>query len=90
MAKQNKDIIKRKLWQILLEIPIGETINYSKLSKKLKTPEKTRYIASLLKENPYPISIPCHRVIHKNGKIGKYIWRESFKKFLLDWEKLFK
>ncbi|MCM8767799.1 MAG: MGMT family protein [Candidatus Omnitrophica bacterium] len=87
---KNKDNIKKQLWQILLEIPIGETINYSKLSKRLNMAKKTRYISSLLKENPYPISIPCHRVIHKNRKIGKYIWGENFKKFLLDWEKLFK
>ncbi|MFN4227617.1 MAG: MGMT family protein [Candidatus Ratteibacteria bacterium] len=87
---KNKDNIKKQLWQILLEIPIGKTMSYSKLSEKLKLPKKTRYISNLLKENPYPISIPCHRVIHKNGKIGKYIWGENFKKFLLEWEKLFK
>ncbi|MCM8785371.1 MAG: MGMT family protein [Candidatus Omnitrophica bacterium] len=87
---KNKDNIKKQLWQILLKIPIGETISYSKISEKLNMPKKTRYISTLLKENPYPVSIPCHRVIHKNGKTGKYIWGENFKKFLLDWEKLFK
>jgi len=45
---------------------------------------KVRYISSLLKENPYLISIPCHRVIKKNGKIGKYVLGSEFKKFF--WE----
>lgn len=89
MKKQNKDIIKRKLWQVLLEIPIGKTINYSELSKKLHMDKKTRYISTILKENPYPISIPCHRVIYKNGKIGNYIWGKNFKRFLIEWEKFF-
>ncbi|MCM8803663.1 MAG: MGMT family protein [Candidatus Omnitrophica bacterium] len=86
---KDKDNIKKKLWQILLEVTIGNTVSYSEISKKLKMPKRTRYISSLLKENPYPISIPCHRVIYKNGKIGKYIWSENFKKYLIDWEKLF-
>lgn len=89
MKKQNKDNIKRKLWQILLEIPIGKTFSYSDISKKLKMPKKTRYIATLLKENPYPISIPCHRIIYKNGNFGNYIWGKDFKKFLIEWEKFF-
>jgi methylated-DNA-[protein]-cysteine S-methyltransferase len=90
MKKQNKDIIKKRLWQILLKIPIGETKSYSEISKKMKMEKQTRYIAKLLKENPYPISIPCHRVIYKNGKTGKYIYGKEFKKFLLEWEKSFK
>lgn len=87
---RNKNNIKKQLWQILVEIPIGEIVSYSDISKKLNIPKKTRYISSLLKENPYPVSIPCHRVIYKNGKIGKYIWGKEFKKYLLEWEKLFK
>lgn len=86
---KNKDNIKKRLWQILLEIPIGETESYSDISRKLKMEKKTRYISKLLKENPYPISIPCHRVIYKSGKTGKYVWGENFKKFLIEWEKNF-
>ncbi|MCS7180985.1 MAG: MGMT family protein [bacterium] len=87
---KKKDTIKKRLWQILLEIPIGETRSYSEISKKLNMPKRTRYISSLLKENPYPITIPCHRVIYKNRKIGKYIYGEEFKKFILEWEKSLK
>lgn len=89
MKKQKKDTIKNKLWQIIRKIKIGQTISYTELSKKLGMEKKLRYISSLLKENPYPISIPCHRVIHKNGKTGNYIFGENFKKYLLEWEKFF-
>lgn len=88
--KQSKDNIKRKIWQILLEIPIGQTKSYSYIAERIGMKNKVRYIANLLKENPYPVSIPCHRIIHKNRKIGKYIWGENFKKLLLEWEKEFK
>ncbi|MCM8772907.1 MAG: methylated-DNA--[protein]-cysteine S-methyltransferase [Candidatus Omnitrophica bacterium] len=89
MRKQNKNTIKKKLWQVLLKIPIGQTKSYSEISKKLGLEKKVRFISKLLKENPYPISIPCHRVIHKNGKIGKYLYGSDFKKFLIEWEKFF-
>ncbi len=84
-----KCIIKKKIWQELLKIPMGKTISYSMLSKKIGMPGHTRYIASLLKENPFLIAVPCHRVINKNGTYGNYYLGPIFKKYLIEWEKSF-
>ena len=84
-----KEKLKEKIWKILREIKFGETKSYLWLAEKLGMKNKVRYISSLLKENPYLISIPCHRVIKKNGKPGKYVLGSKFKKFLIEWEKNF-
>jgi len=84
-----KDTIKKQLWQELLKIPLGTTLSYSLLAVKMGIPGQTRYIASLLKENPFLIAIPCHRVIKKNGQYGGYVLGENFKKYLIEWEKSF-
>jgi len=84
-----KEKLKEKIFKELKKIKFGETISYSTLAERAGMKNKVRYIASLLKENSYLISIPCHRVIKKNGKIGKYILGGEFKKFLIEWEKNF-
>jgi len=83
----NKDKISKKIWKELKKVPFGETRDYSWLAEKVGLPGKVRYVSSFLKKNPYLISIPCHRIIHKNGKIGRYILGSDFKKYLIEWEK---
>lgn len=86
MKKEN---LKEKIFKELKKIKFGETISYSSLAEKVGMKNKVRYISSFLKENPYLISIPCHRVIKKNGKIGKYVLGSKFKKILIEWERNF-
>jgi len=89
MSNSNKDTIKNKLWQELLKIPFGETISYSQLAKNMGNPRQTRYIASFLKENSLPISIPCHRIIKKSGEYGNFGLGKELKKYLIEWETSF-
>ena len=72
-----------------MKIPFGKTISYSKLSEKTGFAGRERYLASLLKENPCLISVPCHRIIKKGGKYGNYVLGERFKKYIIEWEKSF-
>jgi len=89
MSKQQirNDTIMCRIMQTLCKIPFGETISYSELAEKSGLKGKTRYISSLLKKNPRPIAIPCHRVIKKNGDYGDYLLGRDFKKYLIDREK---
>lgn len=82
-----KHTIKSRIMQVISEIPFGETISYSQLAERVGMKRKTRYIASFLKQNPYPIAIPCHRVIRKNGDYGNYLLGRDFKRYLIEWEK---
>ncbi|HRR95167.1 MAG TPA: MGMT family protein [Candidatus Ratteibacteria bacterium] len=73
----------------LRKIKFGHTKTYSYIALKLGMKNNVRYISSILKENPYLISIPCHRVIKKNGEIGNYVLGKEFKKYLIEWENSF-
>ena len=78
-------------WQVLnatLQIPMGETRSYQWIAQKIGKPKAMRAVGSALRRNPYPLIIPCHRVIKDDGKLGAYAGRyDNKKKALLDLEK---
>lgn len=61
-----------KVWNEIKKIPKGSTLTYKELAKKIDKPRAYRAVANACGKNPYPIRIPCHRVIGSNGKIGGY------------------
>lgn len=59
----------RRVWQVLLAIPPGQACTYGELARSLGS--SARAVAAACRANPYPIIIPCHRVIAKEG-LGGY------------------
>ena len=53
-------------------IPFGKTVSYSMLAKMAGFPCAVRATATVMRKNHFPIIIPCHRVIRKDGSIGAY------------------
>ena len=51
---------------------IGETITYSELATAVGHPNASRAVGSVMAMNPWPILIPCHRVVRSDGVIGNY------------------
>lgn len=78
---------QEKVWNVLLEIPIGETRSYSNQAKILGNPKSVRAVAKANGENRIAILIPCHRVIGSNGQLMGYSGGVARKQFLLDLEK---
>ena len=77
---------QRKVWKVLMEIPLGETRSYEQQAEKLNNPDAIRAVARANGMNRISIIIPCHRVIGKDGTLVGYgggLWR---KKWLLDYE----
>ncbi|GAB6067741.1 hypothetical protein JCM13664_10590 [Methylothermus subterraneus] len=62
----------RRVWQALLAIPPGEARTYGELARQLGT--YPRAVAAACRANPYPILVPCHRVVAKSG-LGGYCGR---------------
>ncbi|MES2998243.1 MAG: methylated-DNA--[protein]-cysteine S-methyltransferase [Pseudomonadota bacterium] len=56
------------VWAALVRLPVGKTITYSELAKKLKT--GARAIGNACRTNPLPLLIPCHRVLAQHGLGG--------------------
>jgi methylated-DNA-[protein]-cysteine S-methyltransferase len=61
-----------KVWNEISKIPKGKVKTYKELAKLIKKPKATRAVANACGKNPYPIKIPCHRVIRSDGTLGGY------------------
>ena len=60
------------VWKEISKIPYGQTISYKEIAVKIGYPNSSRAVANACGKNPYPIIIPCHRVICSNGELGGY------------------
>jgi len=70
-------------WQVLkaaMSIPMGETRSYQWVADKIGKPKAVRAVGSALRKNPYPLIIPCHRVVKSDGSLGAYAGRMDEKK----------
>ncbi|MDD5246372.1 MAG: MGMT family protein [Candidatus Omnitrophica bacterium] len=84
------DKFSKKVYRAVLTIPLGEVRTYKWVAAKIGHPRAYRAVGQALKKNPYPLIIPCHRVVASGGKIGGYSGGLKKKKFLLDLERQIK
>jgi len=77
-----------KVYRVVLGIPLGEVRTYQWVAKKAGRPRAARAVGQILKRNPYPLFIPCHRVVASNGSLGGYVFGSKKKKAILDLEKI--
>lgn len=78
---------QEEVWNALKQIPYGETCNYSQIAEMIQRPRAVRAVGSAIGANPVLISVPCHRVIGKNGKLTGFRAGLEMKKHLLELEK---
>lgn len=77
----------RKVYRIVSAIPIGETRSYQWVARKAGRPGACRAVGQILKNNPWPVIIPCHRVVASDGTPGGYVFGLQKKRALLDLER---
>lgn len=75
--------LEEKVYKKLLEVPKGKVTTYGELAKAIGLKNGQRVIGRIMNKNPYPVIIPCHRVIKSDGKIGGYAWGEKVKAKML-------
>ena len=68
-----------KVWRYLEKIPVGSIKTYLQVAKAIGKPLAVRAVANAIAKNPYPLQIPCHRVIRSNGSLGGYSGKGGFK-----------
>lgn len=73
----------KKVWKALLEIPYGRTISYKELAVRIHQPTAIRAVALANAKNPFPILVPCHRVIGSDGSLTGYALGIPMKRRLL-------
>ena len=78
--------LEEKVYKKLLKVPRGMVTTYGELSKAVGIKNGQRVIGRIMNKNPYPVIVPCHRVIKSDGKIGEYAWGEKIKISMLSKE----
>ena len=77
----------KKVYTVVLQIPLGQIRTYKWVAKRAGSPDAYRAVGNILKNNPLPLVIPCHRVVKSNSETGGYIFGKRRKKTLLALEK---
>lgn len=71
--------IDKKIYKKLLEVPEGKITTYGDLAKAVGFKNGQRAVGKIMNKNPYPVIIPCHRVVRSDGKVGGYGYGEDIK-----------
>lgn len=78
--------LENRVYKKLLDVPRGKVTTYSELAKSVGLKNGQRIIGRIMNKNPYPVIIPCHRVILSSGKIGGYAYGTKVKENMLSKE----
>jgi methylated-DNA-[protein]-cysteine S-methyltransferase len=63
---------RQEVYAIARKIPPGETLTYGAIAEKLGDKLLARDVGEAMGKNPFPIVVPCHRVVAANGKLGGF------------------
>lgn len=77
---------QQAVWKALCDIPYGQTASYSDIAHRIGKPSSVRAVGTAIGANPVLITIPCHRVIGKNGALAGYRGGLEMKNRLLEIE----
>lgn len=76
----------REVWKMIRLIPFGKTRTYTDIAEAIENPAAVRAVGHAVGSNPFPIILPCHRVIGKDGSLTGFIFGLETKKTLLNLE----
>jgi methylated-DNA-[protein]-cysteine S-methyltransferase len=76
-----------KVWAVLRTIPVGRTLSYLEVARRVGAPEAVRAVGAANGRNPVAIVVPCHRVIGASGQLVGYGGGLDRKRWLLAHER---
>ncbi len=77
------DFQKKVYTYLRTHVTWGKTISYGELAQKVGTINAARAVGNAMAKNPFPIIVPCHRVLKRGNKLGGFSGGEHWKKYLL-------
>ncbi len=80
-------VFQQQVWDVLREIPFGETMTYGEVARRAGRAGSARAIGSAVGRNPIGIVVPCHRVVGAGGALTGYAGGLDRKRWLLDHER---
>lgn len=73
----------RRVYSALLTVGYGDTVTYGQLADMAGRPGAARAVGNAMATNPWPILVPCHRVLPVSGRPGSYAGGAVAKSWLL-------
>ena len=80
-------LFQRRVWEAVAAIPYGKTRSYGAIAAEIGAPSAVRAVGAANGQNPWPIVVPCHRVIGSDGSLTGYGGGLPIKRALLDFER---
>ena len=74
---------QRAVWEAIRRIPHGEVRSYGWIARAIGRPRAARAVGAACGANPWPIIVPCHRVVAADGSLGGYSAGLKWKRLLL-------
>lgn len=74
---------QQRVWHALSEIPVGATVSYAEIARRIGEPKAVRAVAQACGANRLAIAIPCHRVVRSDGDVSGYRWGVERKRAIL-------
>jgi AraC family transcriptional regulator of adaptative response/methylated-DNA-[protein]-cysteine methyltransferase len=74
---------QQRVWRALRKIPVGSTVSYAELARRIGEPGAVRAVARACAANTLAVAIPCHRVVRTDGGLSGYRWGVERKRALL-------
>ncbi len=78
--------LQQQVLMRVAHIPYGQTRSYKAIAEEIGRPNACRFVGTSVAKNPFPLLIPCHRVIRVDGRIGQFGGGTEMKQQLLDLE----
>ena len=71
MKKAKRSRFSERVYKVVARIPRGKTMTYKQVAARAGNPHAARAVGTLMARN-YDETIPCHRVVYSDGRIGNY------------------
>jgi methylated-DNA-[protein]-cysteine S-methyltransferase len=88
LCKDSLSAFAVRVHRELDRVPIGSVVSYGELAARAGSPGAARAVGSVMSSNPFPLVVPCHRVVNADGNLGKYSAARGVitKAWLIDFE----
>ena len=74
---------QHRVWRALQDVPVGRTVSYAELARRIGSPKAVRAVAGACAANNIAVAIPCHRVVRNDGSLSGYAWGVDRKRTLI-------
>lgn len=77
---------RKEVYAALCTIPLGQVASYGEVAHMIGNEKASRAVGTACGRNPFPLLVPCHRVIASDGSLGGFSLDFRIKRNLLDFE----